>query len=237
VPLPWDFDAALRELQELIGVGPAGPIAGLGGLELDGEGRPTGSARVMRLFGQVMLYAYASGIHYANATDDQVNRFIAWQDWYRSVTEWTSQAVVDNTQLLRKLMTNLRRPDGGTDIYVGHDGNLDGLAAVLDLVWEAPPYMGGMLNPTPPGSGIWFEYDHDAGSLTASYLYWAFNRSAGSEFGLKASEIRAWGSFESFRSEAMARLATFAGALECFQKTGASEELGALAEEPGGFAA
>lgn len=40
-------------------------------------------------------------------------------------------------------------------IYFGHDGNLDGLAALLSLSWLAPPYRGpASYLPTPPGSGL-----------------------------------------------------------------------------------
>ena len=44
-------------------------------------------------------------------------------------------------------------------LFVGHDGNLDGLALLLGLRWGAPPFLGGgdgELLPTPPGSALRF---------------------------------------------------------------------------------
>lgn len=214
VPVPWSLGDALKEMQSIIGVGPAGPIADLGGLTLDGEGKPAGAAYVLQLFGQLVHYAYASGIPFANATAEQANRFLAWHDWYRSITDFNSERVVENAHLLAALLKDPAELNGGTDIYVGHDSNIDGLATVLDLVWDAPPYMGGLLQPTPPMSGLWFEYDHNADKMSVSYLYHAFNTSK-DVFALDVSAIRTWHGFESFKAFVHSRLGAYAGAKEC----------------------
>merc|ERR1712136_653183 len=144
--------------QSIIGVGPLGPLSGLGGLEFDATGKPTGSVEVMKLFGQLMVYAYASDLPFANVTEATASRFLAWQHWYRSVVDYTSEKVVANTHLLRQMLSSLLN-QAKADIFVGHDGNLDAIAALLDLTWEAPPFLGGNLLPTPPNSGLLFELD------------------------------------------------------------------------------
>ena len=70
--------------------------------------------------------------------------------------------------LARSLLTGLHAPPP--------DGNLDGLADLLGLRWEAPPYLDvAELIPTPPGSGLLFESvaesDGASASLSVKYVY------------------------------------------------------------------
>lgn len=216
VPVPWDLDSAIAELQAIIGVGPMGPIAALGGLEFDADGKPTGSAAVVKAFGQIMLYAYASGISFANVTEDQAMRFVAWQHWHRSISSWGSKAATANSLLLRHVLSSLRG-HAETDIFVGHDGNIDGIGALLDLTWEAPPYLGGQLHPTPPGSGLLFEMDLDDKSVEISYVYRAFNNTD-REYEVRRSHVRST-SLAAIDLAARQGLQRFPGAMECFEQS------------------
>ena len=79
---------------------------------------------------------YGSGMQFANATPEQAYRLGAWQHWYRSVKDFNSESVTDNARLMHDLLEGLSSEDNTTDIFVGHDGNLDGithLTPALDL--------------------------------------------------------------------------------------------------------
>ena len=56
-------------------------------------------------------------------------------------------------------------------LYVGHDTQLDGLAALLDLSWHAPPYPA---DSSPPGSMIRLTADGD-GKVSAAFLSSTFD--------------------------------------------------------------
>jgi len=215
VPMPWDFETALAELQSIIGVGPLGPLSGLGGLEFDATGKPTGSVEVMKLFGQLMVYAYASDLPFANVTEATASRFLAWQHWYRSVVDYTSEKAVANTHLLRQMLSSLLN-QAKADIFVGHDGNLDAIAALLDLTWEAPPFLGGNLLPTPPNSGLLFELDLDSDVVEISFVYRVYN-TTDTVLGLSRSHVRST-SLASLSDTATQGLRRFEGAQECFDQ-------------------
>lgn len=108
---------------------------------------------------------------------------IAWQHWARSVSKaFNAQHATANTGLLHELLSALSSDLPSASIYVGHDGNLDGLATLLDLHWAAPPYVGGAaLLPTPPGSALRFRTDGEAAGgdarVEVSFLYPVFTSS------------------------------------------------------------
>lgn len=226
VPLPEDYKAALAELQDIVGVGPAGRLEDIdgpdAGIIYDEEYKPTGAAKVMKLFGQAMLYAYASGRPFLNATEEQINKFVAWQFWYRSVADVNSEKATENTFLLRRILDDLKS-GSGTSIYLGHDGNLDGIAAVLGLRWDAPPYVDssahGEMLPTPPGGGLLFEYDDadSEGVVNVSFVYRAFNP-ADTEFKLTHTNVAQMGSVIDFEQTLLHGLQKFEGAEVCFAK-------------------
>lgn len=227
VPFPWDYKAALAEMQDIIGVGPAGRLEDIdgpgAGVVVDAEGVPTGGVKVMTEFGQVLLYAYASGLPFLNATDEQINKFIGWQYWDRSVSEIQSQVATKNAPLLHRILDDLKT-GSGTPVYVGHDTNIDGMAALLSLKWDTQPYTPtsaeGKLLPTPPGSGLLFEYEdgvgEDQGTVKLTYVYRVFNNTG--DFKLSRSDIATYGSISEFEEAVHAGLKKFEGAEECFNK-------------------
>jgi len=240
VPLPADYKAALAEMQDIIGVGPAGRLEDIdgpdAGIVLDEEGKPTGGVQVLKLFGQAMLYAYASGTPFLNATEEQINKFIAWQFWYRSVADVNSEKATENAFLLRRILDDLKS-GSGTSIYLGHDGNLDGIAAVLGLRWDMPEYVDssahGELLPTPPGSGFLFEYDDDdedddddddeesGGVVNVSYVYRVFNP-ADTEFKLTQTTVAQMGTLKTFKQTMLRGLQQYEGAEACYAKAKAA---------------
>jgi len=226
VPLPWNFSAALEEVQALIGVGQRGPIAAQGGLAHDDEGVPVGSVKLLRDFAQMIFYTNTSGIPFVHATQDQLYRLLAWQHWYRSVKDVSTEYAIDNAHLLHRILSDLASGGPGSSIYTGHDGNMDGLAAIFNWTWEAPPYMGGALLPTPPGSGLLFEYDLGSGAIEVSYVYHAFNEPG--DFKLSQSKVATMSSFEQLLALAVEGLKSRDGAYECFQQAPAG--IGAICQ-------
>merc|ERR1712070_291743 len=101
-------------------------------------------------------------------------------------------------------------------LHLAHDGNLDAFASYFDLEWEAPPFQGGKLIPTPPTSALRFVMDHDAQTVTASFVYIPFDQPI-EESSFKESPIKTW-KMKQFVSAAMTKLRSFSGAEECFRK-------------------
>lgn len=220
VPMPWDLESAKLEMQQLLGVGAAGPLVDMPGPQVV-LGGLSGSTSVIKYFAQDLLYTYASDIHYLNATVDQRYRLIAWLHWHRRVAYWHEQTATRNAKLLRTVLEHLSADsmEPSTHIYVGHDDNLDALSMFLNLSWEAPPFMIGSL-PTPPGSGLLFEYDEYSDIVNVSFLYNTFEVSSGPRLGFPhRSPVLSVPSLAQFRARAMAGLHCYPDAVKCFQAT------------------
>lgn len=218
VPMPWNLTDAIDELYEIIGVGPQGkfPRGSTAG-ELDSNGKPTGALSYLKLFGQLMLYANASDVSYANATREQLNKFIAWQHYYRSISDYTTEKLVDQASgVLSAALEDLTNGEFSANIYAGHDDTLDGIAVALNLTWNAPPYMGGDLLPTLPGGALHFEHDHETGYLNVSYVYHEFHDTG--PFSLKSTSAASFSNMDAFAQALRKGLKARPGAWECFQK-------------------
>ena len=62
IPPPQPISEAEQELEALIGVGRAGPLAALGAPTVHDDGSLHGSVAVLKHFGQMLLYTFASGM-------------------------------------------------------------------------------------------------------------------------------------------------------------------------------
>lgn len=223
LPLPGDYKIALAELQDILGVGPAGRLEDIDGPDagpvLDDHGVPTGAALVMAEFGQVMLYAYASDIPFLNVTAEQRNKFTAWKAWATNIFFYDNSFMpVYNTYLLHRILDDLKTAST-TNVFAAHDANLDGIASILGLKWNASPYApsetNGELTPTPPGSGLLFEFDDENnGAVTVTFVYRVFDHA--DVFRLSRSEVAHYGSMTEFEQAIMSGLRNFIGAEKCF---------------------
>jgi len=215
VKTPWDVTKAVSELQELIGVGPKGKLPTDG--QVGADGKPSKAFKYLQDFGQLMFYANVSNISYSNATQAQLNKFLAWQHYMRSVSDYTTEELINQgSGVLSAVLGNLQQTDYSTNIYAGHDDTLDGIAVALNLTWDAPPYMGGNLLPTLPGGALHFELDRTTGAISLSYVYHEFN--AAGPFKLKSSLIKTYASVDALSSALTSGLKSHTGAWECFQK-------------------
>ena len=198
VALPSSLDDATQKFERLVGVGRAGPLASLGPPTVDARGKLSGAVGALKHLSQMIFYAFASAVPYAGvASRDELYELIAWQHWFRAVADVNAEKATANAKLLLEVLRALNAPtgdddeegagrgattpatgggsggdDASTTVFFGHDGNLDGLASLLGIEWEAPPYVGGAsLLPTPPGSGLLFEADASTGLLDVSFVY------------------------------------------------------------------
>ena len=225
VPRPAPVAEALATMQELYGVGAAGNLTALE-VGVSESGSLTGAAPVLKSLAQTMMYAYASRVplrlRRAVSAAERLNLF-AWQHWYRSVKDMTALYATDNAALMQAIVAALDPATPQTDAaaaFIGHDGNLDGvglLVGLRDTGWDAPPYLGGALVPTPPGAALHFSHD-DAGVVSLRFLYPTFIGADGTPNTtgvLAASPIFAepW---SAFRARVASNLRSYAGAQACF---------------------
>jgi hypothetical protein len=186
------------------------------------------------------------GVPWCNTTREQLYRLGAWQHWFRAVASVNAEKAVANTALLQGVLDALSAPAStastapagdstAVTLYLGHDGNLDGLAALLGLQWEVPPWYSGNageLVPTPPGSGLLFDLDEGANQLSVSYVYPVFVSATPAPLALNATGVlervpvldAAEGqplphlSLADFRARAMDGLRRVPGAADCFER-------------------
>ena len=66
---------------------------------------------------------------------------------------------MEHSNLLNAIIDALSNTnEKGTRLFVGHDGDLDGMAAILGLAWESTPFAA---NATTPQSGLRFDLFDD----------------------------------------------------------------------------
>jgi len=228
-PLPGDYETDLAELQEIIGVGPAGRLEDIdgpdAGIVYDIGGSPKGGAKAMAQFGQDMLFAYASNIPFLNVTEEQMNKFYAWHVWQvNGIFDDNTYFATSQTWLLRSILDGLKS-ESTTNIYAAHDANVAAFASLLDLKWDSAPYNGadtsGELKPTPPGCGLLFEFDDENdGAVTVTFVYRVFDQS-GDDFRLSSTEVARYESMSDFENTIASGLKKFDGAEECFNEAAA----------------
>jgi len=96
---------------------------------------------LFKKFGQAIFYAWASGVSYPllrTVDEEEMYQLLAWQHWYRSVADINAAKAAANAALLAAVLEVLSS-NGRPALFIGHDGNLDGLATLLSLQWDAPP--------------------------------------------------------------------------------------------------
>jgi len=121
-----------------------------------------GTARIYKLLSQMIFYSQASGLPFVNITTHDTMLLldlIRWNYWVRAVenTRTIASAVRGAYQFaqIHHHLQHHKKNDDVTTIYVGHDGDLNALATVLDLDWQLAEYPGSLI-PTPPLSFLHF---------------------------------------------------------------------------------
>jgi len=223
---PYDYKTSLAELQDIIGVGPAGRLEDIdgpdAGIVMDESGRPGGAFHIMAMFGNSMFGAYASNIPFMNVTEEQMIKFNAWHSWSAAVT-FVGNSLMPKWKapLVHRIINDLKTAST-TNVFLGHDGDVSAFVSILGLKWNAPPYApaetNGMSAPLLPGNGLLLEFDDDnTGDVTLSFVYRVYSNS--DLFKLTRIEVAKFASMSEFEEAIMSGLKTF-GAEECFGSAG-----------------
>jgi len=225
VPTPTEYSEAYSLFERLLGIGVAGPLGNLSPVaSVSSSGHLFGVVGALKRLSQMLFYSYASGAPWVSgASTDDLYNLIAWQHYFRSVNSINVETATNNAQLLKRILNTLGSTDSSdTTIFVGHDSNIDGMATLLNLNWEAPPYKGGALLPSPPNSGFLFDLDLGTGNIEISFVYPVVVGPGGSlnDTGiLEASDITTEKNLESLIERGNQGLKRYPGAYECFEKT------------------
>ena len=182
VKRPADLDSLLHRLQAKLGQGVAPPIPSLNST-ISSKGYWLGREYVASGWAETMLLQYGSGlpVGYGRVSPSELYDFLALHVYYRAVNN--RGFVIEQrgqSNLLMHMLDDLASDGKGNEatLYVGHDTQLDGLAVLLNLTWEAPPYPadtttpGSMLRLTRTGEG-------PGATVQADYLYATFENEDG----------------------------------------------------------
>lgn len=196
--IPQPPAESIDALERSLGVGAAGSLAGLpapavmadgiaaseGDKYYSSEWHLAGGVNAYKRLGQQLFYAWASRVRYpllgAGPTVREMYAALQWQHYARAVKDVNSNKATDNAWLAGDLLRRLGEEGGRARLvaYLGHDGNLNGLAGLLGIdAWLAPPYASGPRGeymPTPPGSALRFSRPAGKSEVEVSLVYPSF---------------------------------------------------------------
>lgn len=196
--IPQPPAESIDALERSLGVGAAGSLAGLpapavmadgiaaseGDKYYSSEWHLAGGVNAYKRLGQQLFYAWASRVRYpllgAGPTVREMYAALQWQHYARAVKDVNSNKATDNAWLAADLLRRLGEEGGRARLvaYLGHDGNLNGLAGLLGIdAWLAPPYASGPRGeymPTPPGSALRFSRPAGKSEVEVSLVYPSF---------------------------------------------------------------
>jgi len=154
-----------------------------------------GATNIVKLFSQMVIYSRASEVDppfLPDMSTSDLYRLFAWIHWSRSVLHVGNvRSAISGTVIAKAILEALEYgsyhvpgsvaapcnedADACVTILVGHDGDIDSFATAFDLHWLLrPPYRSGKAGeyyPSPPGSGIYIEYDLQSKVSKLSYLF------------------------------------------------------------------
>jgi len=159
--------------------------------------RLTGAVDFVKTFAEMLMYSKASNLAFAisnNVTTNTIYQLLQYVHWSRSVANVnTPKSACEGAVHAVSLLSALRDgsyyddakersdPKHRATILVGHDGDLDALATVLDARWilRAPYKSGpdGAYRPTPPLSALHAAYNTRTGAITLALLYPVYSSS------------------------------------------------------------
>jgi hypothetical protein len=180
VPPPANYTALLAELQAILGVGVAGPLASYPYAVVNGT--VAGASYLAAGFAEAFLMQLGSeqpAVAWGRADAAAVARLQALVAYHRDLDVRVPALLrYEQANLLWHVGAELAAQAGGSAIFVGHDTSLDAAAVLLGLTWDAPPYGPGA---TPPGAVLRFTAAGEAaaggggvvawGNVTASFHY------------------------------------------------------------------
>ena len=155
----------LTRLQNIIGKGVAPPMETIKESIISGSwgGTYSGGAAVANSMTEAFIMQNGGGIKMAwgrLSSEDLYSDYLKSHILYRRVMCRTPKvAKRRHSNLLNAIIDALSNTnEKGTRLFVGHDGDLDGMAAILGLAWESTPFAA---NATTPQSGLRFDLFDD----------------------------------------------------------------------------
>lgn len=128
-------------------------------------------------------------VAWGNFNPDDLQHLLALHTWFKQVGHPKAKMSWHQASIARDLLAVLDAAEAGTTIFVGHDTQLHGLNAILDLGCDASPLPG---NATVPGSFLRFDLTED--TVSATYHFIAnFSREDGEMTSALASFGQPWG--------------------------------------------
>ena len=126
-----------------------------------------GPINVIHMIAEAVFYAKLSSIGFMpNITTPEIFQLLEWHYYKRNVLAARNvMSASAGSVLLHRILQFLSGENDDPDdhdtdtvtIFVGHDGDLDHLATVLDIDWSFPlPYTENSQLPTPPMTGLYF---------------------------------------------------------------------------------
>jgi hypothetical protein len=176
-PPPANLEHLLTALQnEILGKGVAPSLLSIKNPVLDPTGKyHAGGVLVGASLVEAFLMQQGNGseVAWGRISPEKLNSYLALNVYGRAIeARLPLMARASHSNMLVAVATHLKggstNDTAATKIFVGHDDDLDALAALLGLSWEAVPYPA---NTTTPGSALRFDFDEASGSVSMSLEY------------------------------------------------------------------
>jgi hypothetical protein len=182
VPVPAGHQNRLDRLQAVLGTGVAPPLSEISD-SVKSNGYFTGGSSMASEFAEAFLMQQGGGLKVAwgGATEDMVYDFLAAHIYYRGVNDRVFvQSARSHSWMATEMVGFLKGSGQSADAavdsdslgFVGHDADLDALAALFGLSWHALPFPA---NSTTPGSALRLDLVDEGKSVQASIVYQQFN--------------------------------------------------------------
>ena len=179
-PRPSHFKALLKRMQELLGHGKE-YMLGMRDSVSRQDGELQGRTFVAHSVAENLLMEEAAGMQvgWGHASEQDVMDMQRLHLYYRAVADRNpGVAYYWNSNLLWTLTNELLAPSAGgasddedessvMTIYVGHDGNIDGLTSLLNLEYVDPLWGD---RAAPPDGGLWFDFEPASSGARARWL-------------------------------------------------------------------
>lgn len=174
IPQPPSYKARIAALQKTLGAGVAPPMQDLPDTPSGGAVPWLGGSFVASSWIEAMLLQLGAGlpVGYGRVSPEELFKLLELHVYYRAISD-RGLAIErrGESNLIAHMLHDLSDASNGASLYVGHDTNLDGLGAMLDLAWPSvPPYPanttvpGGLLRLSATGTG-------DDAEVSAAFLY------------------------------------------------------------------
>lgn len=179
---PADHEKRLERIQTVCGAGVAPPIQSIPDYVSNTSGFLDGGSSIASAITEMFLMQLGGGIEAAwgRASPEDIYGLLEAHIYYRGVNARVPEIVArTHSYMASAIMSYLRESDAdGTWVLVGHDTDLDALAALIGLEWDTAPFPP---NATTPGSALRFRRTEDGAgqaSVETSLIYNEFDSTA-----------------------------------------------------------